>query len=300
MARTADDSGIASLFRSDHFFCARQADSLEAYISLALAAAETTRLRLGTLVTPIMFRTPVDIGRMAAHIDALSGGRFVLGLGIGWNEEEHGAYGLPFPSVSERFERLEEAIGVCRTLWSPSGGSFRGRYFTLTDVDCRPKPASPRLPILIGGGGERRALRLVAKYADEWCSECLPVGEYRRKVEVLERHCEELSRDPRTIRRSMVVTAQVVPSAGRVVKGVLKHVRDTVRPSHAWHEPFQVTSRLGGFLVGGRQQILDSLAQYAKLGLQEAIFRHYDFDSGAGIEYLGREIGPVVRTLGAP
>ena len=130
---------------------------------------------------------------MAAQIDRLSGGRFVLGLGIGWNKREHKAYGIPFPPVTERFDRLEEAVTLCRLMWGELPATFDGRYYSLQDVDCRPKPVSGRIPIIIGGTGEQRTLKIVAQYADEWCSECLPLEDYARKVAVLERHCESVS-----------------------------------------------------------------------------------------------------------
>jgi F420-dependent oxidoreductase-like protein len=294
IVRRADGNGLASLFRSDHF--GEHDDALEAYISLTLAAAESTSVRLGTLVTPITFRTPVEIGRMAAQIDALSGGRFVLGLGIGWNESEHRAYGIDFPPTRERFDRLEEVIGVCRTLWSGSKATFQGRYFSLTDVDCRPKPVSEPLPILLGGVGERRTLKIVAQYADEWCSECLSLEEYRRKVQALERHCDALSRDPKSIRRSMVVTNSVIPTVSTVVKGALLQARSTVRPESGRRQ-FDLPGRLGGLMVGGRKQMVDALGRYAELGLQEAIFKQYDFDSDSEPDYLSQEIAPAVRSM---
>ncbi len=120
-----DRLGFASLFRSDHYFIGPQRDSLELFLSLVLAATETTSLRFGSLVTPVTFRRPADVARMAAQIDSLSGGRFVLGLGIGWYRREHKAYGVPFPPVSERFERLEEAIAVCRLVWGELPGDLR-------------------------------------------------------------------------------------------------------------------------------------------------------------------------------
>ncbi len=207
----ADRLGFSSLFRSDHYFIGQQRDSLELFISLVLAATETTSLRFGPLVTPVTFRRPVDVARMAAQIDSLSGGRFVLGLGIGWYGREHKAYGIPFPPVGERFERLEEAVAVCRLLWGELPATFDGRYYSLKEVDCRPKPVSGRVPIIIGGTGEKRTLKIVAQYADEWCSECVSVEDYARKVEVLERHCESVSRDPASIRRSMVIAGDFVP-----------------------------------------------------------------------------------------
>ena len=157
-----------SVFRSDHYFSGAQEDSLEAYVSLAVAAQVTERIRFGPMVSPVTFRHPVDVGRMAAQIDLLSGGRFVMGVGAGWPAPEYEAYGLPSPPLGERFDRLAEAIEVMQSLWRPGTHSFSGRYYQLRDVNCLPKPAAGRPDLLIGGAGERRTLRLVAEHANEW------------------------------------------------------------------------------------------------------------------------------------
>jgi F420-dependent oxidoreductase-like protein len=292
-----DRLGFSSLFRSDHYFIEHQKDSLELFLSLVLAATETTGLRFGPLVTPVTFRRPVDVARLASQIDSLSGGRFVLGLGIGWYKPEHDAYGIPFPSVSERFERLEEAIAVCRLVWGELPATFDGRYYSLKDVDCRPKPVSGRVPIIIGGTGEQRTLKIVAQYADEWCSECLSVEDYARKVEVLDRHCESVSRDPASIRRSMVIAGEVVPTARSVVRGAAKHVLHATKIRAGAPPSFSIPPRMGGLVVGGRQQIIDELAKYSRFGLQEAVFRYNPIVSDAVPEYLAAEIMPSLRDI---
>jgi F420-dependent oxidoreductase-like protein len=292
-----DRLGFSSLFRSDHYFIGYQRDSLELFLSLVLAATETTALRFGPLVSPVTFRRPVDVARMAAQIDSLSGGRFVLGLGIGWYKAEHDAYGIPFPSVRERFERLEEAVTVCRLVWGELPTTFDGRYYSLKDIDCRPKPVSGRVPIIIGGTGEQRTLKIVAQYADEWCSECLSVEDYARKVAVLERHCESVSRDPASIRRSMVITGDFVPIRRRFFRGTVKRVLHVSRIRPIASTAFSVQPRMGGLVVGGRQQMIDGLAQYARFGLQEAVFRCNNFASDAEPEYLAAEIMPSVRDI---
>ena len=124
-----------SLFRSDHYFTGRHKSSLDAYLTFAIAARETSSIRFGPLVTPIMFRSPVDVGRMAAQINALSSGRFLLGLGAEWNEPEHVQYGIPFPPLRERFDRLEEGLNVIKTLWGPGPASYKGEYYRVEDVD---------------------------------------------------------------------------------------------------------------------------------------------------------------------
>jgi len=292
-----DQLKFSSLFRSDHYFIGPQRDSLELFLSFVLAATETTSLRFGSLVTPVTFRRPVDVARMAAQIDSLSGGRFVLGLGIGWYKREHNAYGIPFPPIPERFDRLEEAVTVCRLMWGELPATFDGRYYSLKDVDCRPKPASGRVPIIIGGTGEQRTLKIVAQYADEWCSECLSVEDYARKVAVLERHCESVSRDPASIRRSMVITGDFVPSGRKFVRGTAKQVLYASKIRQAPSTPFTVQPRMGGFVIGGRQQIIDELAKYARYGLQEAVFRCKNIGSDAEPEFLAAEIMPAIKKI---
>ena len=138
----AERLGFPSVFRSDHYFIGPQQDSLEAYLSFVVAAQATQRIRFGPLVTPVTFRHPANVARMAAQIDQLSGGRFVMGLGAGWNEAEHRAYGLPFPSTRERFDRLEEAIQISKALWTSDTATFAGRYYQLDGADCLPRPAA--------------------------------------------------------------------------------------------------------------------------------------------------------------
>ncbi|HJN91412.1 MAG TPA: TIGR03560 family F420-dependent LLM class oxidoreductase, partial [Dehalococcoidia bacterium] len=204
---------IPSVFRSDHYFIGEQQDSLEAYLSFVMAASETEHIHFGPLVTPVTFRRPVDIGRMSAQIDALSGGRFVCGLGAGWNEEEHTAYGLPFPAVGERFDRLENAIQLMQALWTQSPATHDGAFFSLKEADCLPRPASGRPPLLLGGTGEKRTLKLVAQYADEWNATRLTVTDLAQKNEVLAAHCENVGRDPGTIRRSMMTFGVIGPQS---------------------------------------------------------------------------------------
>ncbi|MET0459623.1 MAG: LLM class flavin-dependent oxidoreductase [Ilumatobacteraceae bacterium] len=288
--KKVDRLGFASLFRSDHFFVGEQRDSLEAYTSFVLAALTTSHVRFGPLVTPVMFRPPVEVGRMSAHIDDLSGGRFVLGLGIGWYRDEHDAYGVPFPPVGERFDRLEEAVTICRALWSDGPAYVAGHHYSLEGADCRPKPVRGTVPVLIGGVGERRALRIVARHADEWCSECISVEDYARKVEVLERHCAAVDRDPRSIRRSMIVTGDVVPSARRVVRGAVKQTLNATGVRRVPTPAFNIRARAGGLVVGGRDQILETLGDYAELGLEEAIFKAPSLDSDDFADYLAAEV----------
>ena len=286
-----------TVFRSDHYFTGPQRESLDAYLSFVLAARETRSMRFGPLVTPVTFRRAIDIGKMAAQLDVLSGGRFVMGLGIGWNVAEHKAYGLPFPGVRERFERLEEAILLMKALWKPGAGSFQGRHYQMENVDCRPKPAAGRPPILIGGQGERQTLRLVAKYADEWNSPNLLPQDYARKKAVLEQHCQAVGRDPKSIRRSVMIFSMIGPDQ-KLVEAATRKVMEmfggrgpnSIKDFQAW-----ASSR--GMLVGQTEEALDRLGRFAELGVREVQLQHLDFASDELPEYIASDIVPRAARL---
>jgi alkanesulfonate monooxygenase SsuD/methylene tetrahydromethanopterin reductase-like flavin-dependent oxidoreductase (luciferase family) len=188
---------------------------LESTTTLAHLAAVTERMRLGTLVAGITYRNVALLGKIVATLDVLSGGRAVCGLGLGWYEQEHRAYGWPFPSRSERYALLEDALQLLPLLWGPGTPAFEGRVLRVPEAMCYPRPLQEHVPILVGGGGERRTLALVARYADA----ANIVGELpvvRRKVEVLRRHCAATGRDPAEIEVTQLSTALVGRDAGHL------------------------------------------------------------------------------------
>lgn len=284
-----------TVFRSDHYFIGPQQDSLEAYLSFVMAAAETRSIRFGPLVSPVTFRSPVDVGRMAAQLDFLSGGRFVMGLGAGWNEAEHRAYGIPFPHVGERFDRLEEALQVIRALWAEGPAAFAGQFYRLDGADCLPKPAR-RVPILIGGGGEKRTLGVVARYADEWNAVNLSPAAFRQKLDVLERHCEVAGRDPQAIRKSMMAFAIVGPTPA-AIDAATRRMMTMFGSKNASPEGFREEAKARGVIAGGTEEVIDQLGQLARLGMREVQFQHFTFDSDEVPEYLAAEVAPRVRDL---
>lgn len=286
-----------SVFRSDHYFIGPQQDSLEAYLSFVMAASETKSIRFGPLVSPVTFRSPVDVGRMAAQIDVLSGGRFVMGLGAGWNEAEHKAYGIPFPPVKERFDRLEEAINVIKTLWTPGAGSYEGTHYHLDNADCQPKPGAGGPPILIGGGGEKRTLKLVARYANEWNGVNLTADTYRQKTSVLERHCEAEARDPATIRRSMMAFAIVGPTDADIDHATRRLMSMWGVPASTSPADYRTAAKARGVITGRTDEVVETLGRLAELGLQEVQFQHFNFDDDSVPEYLAAEIAPRVKAL---
>ncbi|MGD9895298.1 MAG: LLM class F420-dependent oxidoreductase, partial [Dehalococcoidia bacterium] len=200
-----EDLGFESLWRSDHFMSLMGGtrDAPETWATLVQTALETRRIRFGPLVSPMTFRHPSLLTRMAATVDQLSDGRLVLGVGAGWNEREHQAYGLPFPPVRQRMEMLEEGIEVILRLQGDGAASYTGKHYQLDQVDMQPKPRQrPRIPLLVGGSGEQRILPLVARYADEWNMTGATPDRFRAKAAVLDEHCRAIGRNPAEIERS--------------------------------------------------------------------------------------------------
>lgn len=204
LARTAEAVGIKTLSVMDHYFqmeamAPAEDPMLEGYTTLGFIAGVTQRLRMRVLVTGVTYRPPGLLAKIVTTLDVLSGGRAELGLGAAWYEREHKGLGVPFPPVAERFERLEEALQICLQMWSDNDGAFEGKHYQLAETLCRPAPvSSPRPRIMIGGGGEKKTLRLVAQYADA----CNLFGEpdhVSHKLDVLRRHCDAVGRDIREI-----------------------------------------------------------------------------------------------------
>ena len=200
-ARQADEGGVAVFSCMDHWFqmetmASAEHPMLEGYTTLGYLAAVTERLRLGLLVTGVTYRHPGLLAKIVTTLDVLSGGRAQLGIGAAWYEREHRGLGVPFPSVSERFERLEETLQICLQMWSDDDGPFTGRHYQLAETLCRPRPVStPHPPVLVGGSGERKTLRLVARYADA-CNLFAPEPSVvARKIDVLKAHCDAEQRD---------------------------------------------------------------------------------------------------------
>jgi F420-dependent oxidoreductase-like protein len=210
-AQTADQAGAAWFTMADHFF---QMDNLwpagspmlEVYTSLGYLAGQTERIKLVVLVNGVMYRHPGLLAKIATSLDVLSRGRAVFGLGAAWYEREHAGLGVPYPPTAERFERLEETLQICRQMWSPNNGRYDGKHYHLAETLCSPQPIQrPHPPILIGGTGERKTLRLVAQYADAWNGSFETVEEAAHKIEVLNRHCDALDRDPNQIQKTVMM-----------------------------------------------------------------------------------------------
>src|SRR5215468_1745159 len=235
IAEAADAGGFASLWVMDHFFQIppvgpAETDMLEGYAALSFLAAVTKRVRLGTLVTGVTYRHPGVLVKTVSTLDVLSGGRAILGIGAAWFEREHLGLGVPFPPLRERFERLEEALLVAKQMWSGKVAPFAGRHYALAETLCVPQPLSrPHPPILIGGGGERKTLRLVARHADA-CNLFVYAGVdgVRKKLEVLRRHCDAERRDYDAIERTTLGTVHLAPGK-QSPKDVIRELGELAR-----------------------------------------------------------------------
>ena len=201
LATTAENNGFDSFWVMDHFHQIPmigkvEEPMLESWTTLSVVAGLTTKIKLGTLVTGIMYRYPAVLAKVAATLDVLSKGRLFMGIGAAWNEDESHAYGIHFPPASERLSRLEEAIQIIHKMWTEEpSASFNGKYYQIHNAYCNPKPIQkPSPPILVGGGGERKTLKIVAKYADA-CNLFGSVETVKRKLNILKEHCKTIGRD---------------------------------------------------------------------------------------------------------
>lgn len=209
-ARTADEAGAAWFTFMDHYFQMENlggsaAPMLEGYAALSFIAGQTSKLRLGLLVTGVTYRLPGLLAKIVTTLDVLSGGRAMLGLGAAWYEREHDGLGVPYPPLAERFERLEETLQIVLQMWSDNDGAYNGAHYQLAETINVPQPLQqPRPPILIGGGGEQKTLRLVARYADACNLFAMGPDVVQGKLDVLAKHCEREHRDFSTIQKTIL------------------------------------------------------------------------------------------------
>lgn len=281
IAERAERSGFTALSVMDHLHQIApqgpQTDPmLEAYAALAGIAARTARLRLLTLVTGITYHNPARLAKQVTTLDVISGGRAILGIGAAWFEEEHRAYGFAFPPIGERMDRLEEAVRICRSMFDNPVTEFHGRHYRADGAINEPRPLQERLPILIGGGGERRTLRLVARHADLW-NVVGSVEVARQKLAVLRQHCEAQGRDPAEIVKTAHAGIVVIDETEAGVSRRLEELAaspppmlqgldaDALRRRLVSGTPDQVTERLRQFRDAGMDGITFSIRGVADL-----------------------------------
>jgi F420-dependent oxidoreductase-like protein len=282
LARHVERTGWDGIWYADHFMPNTedaQDPCHEVWTTVAGLAVSVPRLRIGPLVSGNTYRHPAVVANMAATIDHMSGGRLVLGMGAGWQENEHRAYGLEYYTVGERLRRLEEACQVIKALFSEHRANFQGRYYRLEDAPLEPKPVQTPLPLMIGGGGEKVTLRIAARYADEW-NVWGDVDRLRQKMRVLDGHCESLGRDPHSIQRSAAVLVYLSDDPALV-----RRIREEpqARPS----------------IAGNPAQLADIVAAYAQAGVDELIVPDFHMQPGtAKTDFLDRfieEVAPAAR-----
>ncbi len=285
IGRAVEDLGYAGLYRSDHYTNANppDLDSLELWVSLTWLASNTERITFGPLVTPFSFRHPTMTARMGAALDDLSGGRFVLGLGAGWQEREHHNYGWDLLDIPGRFERFEEGMQVVtRMLTEDDPVNFAGKYYRLNEAALLPRPGRPGgPPILIGGNGERRTLPLAARFAHEWNAIYLTAQEFSRLNAVLDRLLVEVNRPASSVRRSMMT--------GCVFGRDDEEVRQKVQArSGGKSSREQLRSR--GVVLGTASQVAHQLAELEEAGVQQVMLQWLDLDDMTGLEALAKAI----------
>lgn len=265
VARRAEAAGFRDIWVMDHFRQIRGIgrpweDLPEAYTSLAYMAAATKTIRLGTMVTSVTHRPPIVLGKMVATLDVLSGGRANCGLGAGWDEAEHASYGIGFPELRVRFALLEETLQMLPLLWGKGTPAFSGEYIESPELICYPRPIQEKIPILVGGGGERRTLRLVAQYADA-CNVFGDPARVRHKTGVLEAHCEQVGRDPATVEVTHLTSALPVADRASLRKEV-----DRLRDRNTSAEAYMARHNAGTV-----DDLLGLFTSYAEAGASHSV-----------------------------
>ena len=300
ITRWTEELGYESLWRSDHWFSfgpeRASLDALEAMISLVHVAENTSRIRFGTLVLSMTFRQPAIVARMAAQIDQLSGGRLILGIGAGWNQDEHDAFDIDLPPPRPRIKALDEGAAVIRALWSGEPATFQGKHFQLKDATIRPLPAQSPMPRLIGGSGEKRTLAVVARHADEWNMGARPLETYRAKVAALEAYCEREKRDPATISRSLMAS-YVTGTDEAEVKRCHQALIESLPPQ--FRRMFDDAPKTGvlrnlPMLVGTPPQLVEQIQALEAEGVSRIMLQNRTPPDHETLELVAKEVLPHV------
>jgi F420-dependent oxidoreductase-like protein len=288
IARCAEEEGFDAFFRSDHFLKMGDADGrpgpTDSWVTIAGLARDTTTIRLGTLVTSATFRLPGPLAVSVAEVDAMSGGRVELGLGAGWYEEEHRAYGIPFPSTRERFDRLQEQLEIITGLWSAPPGDtydFAGRYYRIENSPALPKPVQrPHPPVIIGGWGPRRTPTLAARFAGEFNAFMGP-DQAAEQFARVRQACEDSGRDPKT----MGFSAAIVVCCGTDDKEIGRRARAIGR---------EVDELKANGACGTPKEVVDRLLRWGDAGAEVAYLQVLDLSDLDHVRLIGREVRPAV------
>jgi len=290
----ADRLGYHSAVLYDHFYSMsppRTKDNLEAWTTVAVLASETENLRIGHLVLCNSYRHPSLLAKMASTLDVLSGGRLEFGIGAGWYEEEYREYGFPFPRASVRIRQLNESLQIIRKMWTEDRATFRGKHYTIVDAICNPKPSQkPHPPILIGGGGEKLTLRVVARHADIWNFgwDMDPKG-FGERVELLEAHCDSVGRDPEEIEKShnkMIFISEDEAKAQRMVRDRAKRIGIALE---------EYRRRLEHAAVGTPEACIENLEMYRDVGVTYFFLTFPNVRDLEPLRLFARKVMPAFR-----
>jgi len=293
---SADRLGFESVWRSDHLYSVmgkHERETVALVPSLTAVPLWSDRLIFGQLVSPVSFREPVHLAFEAAALDRLSDGRYMFGIGAGWNESEHRAFGFRLPPVKERMDRLEEALKLITLLWSGEKVDFQGTYYQLDMAQAAHTPTDGKAKILIGGGGEQRTLRLVAEYADEWNVTPVPPDVFQHKAEVLERHCRDVGRDPSEIDRSIMLSHVIGRDEQEIQERARRIMAITGRDGQDVDEVLQ-GMRERGLLIGTPDEVVESIKMREEQGISRIMLQTLDMDDIDVLELIANEIMPQV------
>lgn len=272
LAQHAEATGWDGIWLADHFLPEEQTliPVHECWITMAALARDVPRVRLGTLVAGNTYRHPAVLANMVATLDNLADGRVVLGLGAGWQQNEHEAYGLDYGSVGSRLDRLEEACQIIKGLFSNEHFSFDGEHYQLQDAPLEPKPQQTKMPLMIGGGGEKRTLKITAQYADEW-NVWGDVDILRHKMGVLDQHCESVGRDPQEIERSAVALLFLSDN-----EKYLKRIREADIASPT--------------IIGNVNEVIEIVSKLKEIGVKELIIPDFTLGTLIGADNVKQEL----------
>jgi F420-dependent oxidoreductase-like protein len=252
---------------------------------LSAMAAQTTRVRCGVLVLGVTYRHPAVVANMAATIDHVSGGRLELGMGAAWYELEHQQYGIPFPRIGVRMDMLDEACRIMRSLWTQESTTFEGKHFQLKDAHLEPKPVQDHLPLVIGGSGERRTLRIVAEHADVWNTFFGDEARYRHLLDVLAGHCADVGRDPADVRKSLSFRAILDESEDAA--------RRRAEEIYGGPPPDRIASML---VIGTPEQCIERLRPYAELGVGDFLLGATAPVDWRTVELVANTVAPAIKS----
>jgi len=259
----------------------------EAWTTIAALAEATSTIHIGTLVSAVGFRHPAILAKMAATLDAISVGRLEVGLGAGYLESEYRMYGLPFPSAGVRLAELNEAIQICKLLWTQEHTDFNGKYFTLTNAVCSPKPVQrPHPPIWLGGDGEQKTLRMVAEHADGWSAFPLPIPQLQHKLDVLRAHCDAVGRDYDTIQKQIGLNLIIRNDEAALETELARFAADRQAPPERARQMA---------MAGTPEQVADQITPYLALGFDLFVLMGRtpaDYDT---LRLFIRDVAPILR-----